>query len=325
MALLIQPSVNMPEAPQADNLKIAILAIVAGCFALSLGDALIKQQSASFPLWQIFVVRSAILLPLLVYLVRIHPGSDPIMPRHLGWTLLRSMVLVIMWVFYFAALPHIEFAVAAAAFYTLPIFITLFAALFLGETISSRGWLAVVSGFAGTLLILQPQADDFNTWTLLPLVSAILYAVAMILTRSKCRTEKPVVLSLWMNICFIAVGALALLLLSFWQPADNSVALNPFLFGTWTPMGLDEWRTMGILAVAILVGSVGAALAYQKGPASVVSIFDFSYVGFAVVWGYLLFAEVPENLVMLGILMIVAAGIIASRQHGRSRNTSSPG
>ena len=309
----------MLKTPRPDNLKIAIGAIVAGCFALSLGDALIKQESASFVLWQIFVVRSAILIPFLVYFVHSYRCAEPILPRHPGWTLLRSMVLVIMWVFYFAALPHIEFAVAAAAFYTLPIFITLFAALFLGERILPLGWLAVVTGFAGTLLILQPQADDFTAWTLLPLVSAILYAVAMILTRSKCRGEKPTVLSLWMNICFIAVGALALLLLRWWNPTADSVALNPFLFGAWTPMWLDEWRTMGILAVAILVGSVGAAIAYQKGPASLVSIFDFSYVGFAVLWGYFLFAEVPANLVMLGILMIVAAGIIASRQHGRSR------
>jgi len=307
----------MSQTPQPDNLKIAISAIVVGCFALSLGDALIKQQSTSFVLWQIFVLRSAILIPFLVYLVRIYSCADPIMPRHPGWTLLRSMILVIMWVFYFAALPHIEFAVAAAAFYTLPIFITLFAALFLGEKISLLGWLAVVTGFAGTLLILQPQADDFNAWTLLPLVSAVLYAIAMILTRSKCRAEKPTVLSLWMNICFIGVGALALLLLALWNPAVDKIALNPFLFEAWTPMRLEEWRTMGILAIAILVGSVGAALAYQKGPAALVSIFDFSYVGFAVVWGYVLFAEVPEKLVTLGILLIVAAGIIASRQHQR--------
>jgi drug/metabolite transporter (DMT)-like permease len=90
-------------------------------------------------------------------------------------------------------------------------------------------------------------------------------------------------------------------------------------------MWLDEWRIMAILAIAILVGSIGAAIAYQMAPASLVSIFDFSYVGFAVVWGYLLFAEVPASLVMLGILMIVAAGVIASRQHGSSRRASLPG
>jgi drug/metabolite transporter (DMT)-like permease len=300
--------------PQADNLKIAIGAIVSGCLALALGDALIKQQSTSFLLWQIFVLRSAVLLPLLVYLVRIYSCRDSLMPRHFAWTLVRSMVLVVMWVFYFAALPHIDFAVAAAAFYTLPIFITLFAALFLGEKISPPGWIAIATGFAGTLLILQPQADDFNAWTLLPLVSAVLYAVAMILTRGKCRAEKPTVLSLWMNICFVGVGGLAMLCLTLWRPAADTVVLNPFLFGAWTPMGLDEWRTMGILAIAILAGSVGAAVAYQRGPASTVAIFDFSYVAFAAILGYVVFAEIPENLVAVGILLIVAAGIIASRQ-----------
>jgi drug/metabolite transporter (DMT)-like permease len=306
----------MTEIVKQDNLKLAIGAIVAGVFALSLGDALIKQQSSSFLLWQIFLMRSLITLPFLVYLVRIYSCQDPIMPVAFGWTLLRSLLLVVMWVFYFAALPHIEFAVAAAAFYTLPLFITLFAALFIGERIRARGWLAIVIGFAGTLLILQPQADDFNAWATLPLVSAVLYACAMILTRSKCRREQPAVLSLWLNIGFVAVGAIALLGLKLWGPDAGLVAWNPFLFGAWTPMWLEEWRTMGILAAAIMAGSIGAAYAYQKGPASTVAIFDFSYVGFAAVWGLVIFAETPAPPVSAGILLIVVAGIIVS--YGKS-------
>jgi drug/metabolite transporter (DMT)-like permease len=219
-----------------------------------------------------------------------------------------------MWVFYFAALPHVELAVAAAAYYTLPIFISLLAALFLGERISARGWLAVLTGFAGTLLVLQPQADDFNAWVLLPLVSALLYSRAMVLTRSKCRDERPTLLSLWLNICFVGVGALALVCLWLWNPGLDTIASNPFLFGGWTTMRLAEWRTMGILAAAILAGSILAAVAYQNGPSSTVSIFDFSYVGFAAILGYLMFAEVPAPTVSLGILLIVISGIIASRQ-----------
>jgi len=302
------------DASKPDNLKLAIGAIVTGCFALALGDALIKQQSVSFVLWQIFILRSAIAAPFLVYLARIHSCQDSLLPSRPGWTLLRSLILVFMWMLYFAALPHVELAVAAAAYYTLPIFITLLAALFLGERISARGWLSVLTGFAGTLLVLQPQADDFSAWVLLPLVSAFLYSVAMILTRSKCRNEKPAVLSLWMNLSFIALGALALLYLWIWNPTGDMVAANPFLFGHWTPMGLTEWRTMGILAVAIMAGSVLAAVAYQNGPASIVSIFDFSYVGFAAIWGFLIFAEFPAPPVWLGILLIVVSGIIASRR-----------
>ena len=302
------------ELAARDNLKLAVIAILAGCFALSLGDALIKQQSTSFVIWQIFVMRSMIAIPFLVYFVRIYSCAVPIKPIRAGWTLLRSLILVVMWLFYFAALPHIELALAAAAFYTLPIFITLFAAIFLGEKITARGWLAVLLGFTGTLLILQPQADDFNAYALLPLVSAVCYACAMILTRSKCQQEKPTVLSLWLNICFIGVGALALLLLKLWNPGAELIAANPFLFGEWTPMRLDEWRVMAILAIAIVIGSIGAAIAYQKGPSSIIATFDFSYVGFAAIWGFVLFAEIPGALVSIGIVLIVTAGIIATRQ-----------
>jgi drug/metabolite transporter (DMT)-like permease len=297
---------------KGDNLKLAIGAILVACFALSLGDALIKQQSASFVIWQIFVMRSLIALPVLVYLVRIRSCGVPLKPIHPGWTMLRSLILVLMWIFYFAALPHVELAIAAAAYYTLPILISLFAALFLGEKITASGWLAILIGFVGTMLILQPQADDFNTYALLPLVSALCYAGAMILTRSKCQHEKPTVLSLWLNISFVGVGALALLGLYLWSPAAEIIALNPFLLGSWTPMWLEQWRIMAILAIAITVGSIGAAIAYQNGPSSIIATFDFAYVGLAAIWGFLLFAETPGPLVTAGIILIVIAGAIAS-------------
>ena len=291
-----------------------MIAILAACFALSLGDAMIKQQSASFVLWQIFVMRSIIVLPFLVYLVRLESCSISLRPLHAGWTLLRSLALVSMWIFYFAALPHIELATAAAAYYTLPLFITIFAAMFLGEPIRPSGWFALALGFVGTLMILQPQADDFDAYALLPILAAVCYACAMTLTRSKCRHEKATLLSLWLNLCFIGVGAIALGLLHLWRPDAGTVAINPFLLGAWTPMWLAEWRIMAILAAAILVGSVCAAYAYQNARASVIAIFDFAYVAFAVVWGLLLFAEVPTPLVASGILLVVLAGIIAIRQ-----------
>ena len=306
---------NPPNSPSRDNLKLAIMAILTACFSLSLGDALIKQQSASFVIWQIFVMRSLIALPFLIYCVRIYSSASPFKPQKPGWTLLRSLILVLMWIFYFAALPHIELAIAAAAYYTLPIFITLFAALFLGEKITLKGWLAILTGFAGTLLILQPQAEDFSPYALLPLVSALFYASAMIITRSKCQQEKPTVLSLWLNISFIGVGGIALLALRLWEPEMGRIAANPFLFGEWTPMGLDEWRIMAILAVAIVVGSVGAAIAYQNGPASIIATFDFTYVGLAAIWGFVLFAEIPGPQVATGIVLIVIAGILATRQN----------
>jgi len=219
-----------------------------------------------------------------------------------------------MWVAYYLALPQIPFSIAAASLYTLPLFITLFAALLIGDRVGGKGWIAVLLGFVGVLLILQPQADDFNAYALLPIVSAICYALAMIMTRTKCQFENPIVLSLWLNLAFVAIGGLAILITQIWQPTQSTMAANPFLLGAWVPMWIDEWRIMAILAIATIVGSVGAAIAYQSGPSSIIATFDFSYVAFAVVWGVLLFGEVPDPVTIIGILLIVSGGMLAVRK-----------
>lgn len=305
-----------------DNLKLAITAILIAVFSLALGDALIKKSNASFAIWQIFILRSIIATPLIVYLLkRRSPGLNMastqlsgLMPGQLVWTLYRSALLVVMWLIYYLALPNVALSIAAASFYTLPIFITLFAALFLGERVGAGGWIAVVLGFSGVLLILQPQAEDFNWYVLWPVVSAILYALAMILTRSKCRDERPMVLSLWMNFTFIIVGTLASLVIIIIQPSEEIRQSNLFIFGDWQPMGFSAWGDMTILAVALLAGSVGAAIAYQSGPASTIAIFDFSYVAFAIMWGVLLFDEALDLKTIIGILMILTGGILSTRQ-----------
>ncbi len=69
-----------------------------------------------------------------------------------------------------------------------------------------------------------------------------------------------------------------------------------------------------VLAAAIVVGSVGAAVAYQIGRSATVATFDFAYVAFAVIWGFVLFQEVPGSKSILGIILIVAAGILAVRK-----------
>ena len=128
---------------RTDNLRLAISAIVFTVFALSLGDATIKQISADFPLWQIFVLRSLIAIPVLYVILSWRTPTVSVVPVQLGWTAVRSLMLVAMWVAYYAALPHVALSVAAAVYYTLPLFITLFSALFIGERVGSVGWLAV--------------------------------------------------------------------------------------------------------------------------------------------------------------------------------------
>jgi len=298
----------------ADNTKIAVTAILLAVFVLSLGDALIKRISAEFTLWQIFVIRSAIAIPVLVALIKARYPFTSLKPHHVKWTALRSLMLTFMWVAYYTALPQVDLSVAAAAYYSLPLFITLFAAIFIGDTIGAKGWMAVFLGFFGVILMLRPRADDFNAYALLPIVSAVLYALAMIITRTKCRDENALVLSLGLNVSFVSTGALAALVIGVWGPSNADAASYPFLLGQWTAMGMNEWLAIGLLSTAAIVGSVGAAIAYQAGPSSIVATFDFSYVAFAAGWGLLFFAEVPDPITVIGIGLIVAAGMLAVRR-----------
>ncbi len=295
---------------QRDNVPFAVAVIVFTVLALSLGDALIKFTSGDFVIWQIFVLRSLLVVPVLLAYLRLRTPAALHIPAALGWTALRSLLLVGMWVAYYAALPHIQLSVAAAAYYTLPIFITLFSAAIIGDRIGRLGWAAVFVGFFGVLLILRPKAGDFNLFALLPLLAAVLYALAMILTRTKCRDENPVMLSIALNAAFILVGGLATALIDLLATGPR----EGFLLAIWAAMGPAEWLSMGLLACAILIGSVGAAIAYQNGPPSIIGTFDFAYVGFAVVWGIVFFAEIPDALSVLGIALIVLAGLMSLRR-----------
>ena len=297
-----------------DNIPLAGAAIIFTVLALSLGDALIKLTSSNLVIWQIFVLRSALLLPLLLGAVLLFGLPFARDTRTYFWIAARSLMLVGMWVAYYACLPHVDLSVAAAGYYTLPIFITLFSAVFVGDRIGRLGWLAVAVGFLGTLMIIKPSPTDFNAYVLLPLLSAVLYALAMILTRTKCQDVHPIGLSMALNLAFILAGGSATGLLAL-VPGEQRTG---FLMAPWAAMATNEWLAILLLAAAILIGSVGAAFAYQRGPSSVIGTFDFAYVAFAVSWGIVFFEEWPDAVTVVGIFLIVAAGILSLRANAQA-------
>lgn len=293
---------------------LAISAILLAVLALSFGDALIKLSSVTFSIWQMFVLRSVIALVLVLGLLawRVpHLSRVPLAPF---WAIARSLLLSVMWVAYYAALPFMPLSVAAAAYYTIPLFITLFAAVFVGEHVGGKRWFAILLGFVGMLVMLKPDAAGFNAYALLPVFAAILYALAMILTRTKCQEESPLVLSLVLNLTFIAVGGMMTGLLYISPPSSAWLETYPFLLAQWSHMSPLAWGIVAALAVIIVVGSIASAYAYQNGPSSVIATFDYGYLAFAVLWGVVFFAEIPDGLSLVGMIMITLAGIIAARR-----------
>jgi len=294
-----------------DRVGLGVATMVATALAMSFGDALVKLVSADFTVWQIYVARSAIAIPLIALVLLPGRRWTELLPRALGWAIVRSLLLMAMWVAFYIALPLLSLSVVAAAYYTGPLFITLFSALLIGERVGLRRWGAIALGLAGVLVVLQPGSDAYDPLAPVPVVSAVFYALAAIVTRAKLADENPFALSLVLNVTFLVFGLMATAGLALWQPDAGGDAAYRFMLGTWSAMGPRQWAIMALLAVLIVAISSGVAKAYQCAPPAIIAAFDYTYLVFAALWSLALFAEPPTGATIVGMILIAGAGLIA--------------
>jgi len=257
----------------------------------------------SLPLWQLFFLRSVFALPALLLVATLRGVSSSL--HSALWVTIRCALLVAMWLCYYSSLPLMPLSSAAAVYYTAPVFIAIVTAIVSGTMPSPRVWFALVLGFTGVLLILQPDNYELSFAMFLPLLAAILYALAMVLTSVKCRDDDPIMLAIALNVAFIVCGVI----LGMFAGSDGS-----FVLGQWQVVNLKLLGTIAILALVIVVGNVGAAIAYQKGPPVTIAIFDYAYLVFSLMWGIVFFSDFPDFIAVIGIGAITIAGYVVMRR-----------
>lgn len=295
-----------------DNAVTGACLIVFAVFLMSLQDAVIKYASSDLTLWQLYVLRSLLALPVLVVIAGMKRNTMATLAASAGhWVTLRSCLLVVMYVSLYAAIPVLPLSTLAAGFYTGPLFIAILSAVLIGEPVRVRGWLAVAIGFSGVLLIIRPGTGDFSLLVMLPVLSGLFYALAAILTRDRCQHDTPVALAISLNLVLLVTGTVFSLALLVWQP--TAAFFPPFLVGTWTAMTWREWGFVVVLAVLIVGIGVGLAAAYQAARPVIVATFDYSYLIFSTIFGFVLFAETPDLQTITGMGLIAVAGLVVVR------------
>lgn len=284
--------------------------ILASVLTMAFADAMVKLVSADITLWQVFVARSLVAIPILAALLL--ASGVGLKPRAPIWSFLRAGLLVLTWLAYYASLPVLSLSVAAVAVYTNPIMIALLSAALIGEPVTLRQWGGVLLGFLGVIAILKPGSDAFSWFTLLPLMGAAFYALAMVLTRGKCQDEAPLTLALALHGSFLATGLIATGLLALVGLASETQAAFPFLLDDWAPMGLREWGLMALLGLLSAAYFVGVARAYQIAPPPIIATFDYAYLVSAALWGFLFFSETPGLPTIGGMILITLAGLLVA-------------
>lgn len=281
----------------------------------SIQDVVFKLFSNELTLWQIFALRGLLAVPLLMGLSWVQGIRGGVLTDALKmWPLIRAFFLTLLFVAFYAAVPFVSLSTLGAGTYIAPIFVTLLSAYAISEAVGRRGWTAVFIGFAGVILLLQPGTDAFSLWAALPVVGALFYALAHIITRTKCQSVPVATLALALKLVMMSTGLVVSGVLLVWRPGSGLDQSYPYIFGNWSAVGPSEWLILGILAVLAVVIGMGIAGAYQTAPPSIIATFEYSYLVFAAIWDYFFFAMAPNSVTVLGIFLIIGAGLLVLRQ-----------
>ncbi|MBI1385371.1 MAG: EamA family transporter [Rhizobiales bacterium] len=290
-----------------DRPALAAGLVMAAAFGLAFQDGLVKLISGDVSLWQFQSIRAFVNLVLLYFVGGVIWYGMPVMPRRLWAVALRSFLLVTTMVLYFGAVPFLPLATLAACLYTFPLFVAILSAVLLGERVGPRRVLAIIVGFTGTLLIIKPGTDSFTVFALLPLASAFIYAVTIIVTRQLCREESPVALGYGSAAMNLIVGVAGLAALTWFSAGELSISW-PYLFTGWHHLSLPVLALVFACGLTNVVANIMLSKAYQSAESSWLAPFDYTYLIFTAFWGFVFWYTLPDLASIVGIALIGGSG-----------------
>ena len=306
-----------------------IIFISVGMLAISVNDMLIKALSGGYPLHQIVFIRSAIGIFFGVMILQMEGGLSLLKTDRPWLHLFRGLLVAASNMTYFVALAVLPLAEATALFFVAPLFITLLSIPVLGERVGPLRMGAVLVGFGGVIIMQRPWEGSealgvSRIVLLLPVVAALTYAMLQVLTRKLGATSRASAMTLYIQMTFIVVSGLFWLVAGdgrFAEGQDN--ASLQFLLRAWVwPAPQDWWPLIGLGLNSTIIGYC-LSQAYRLSDAATVAPFEYLGLPLAVFWGWLLWAELPDIAVWIGMALIVVSGLfVFLREQQKSRRVA---
>ncbi|WP_417677251.1 DMT family transporter [Pseudodonghicola sp.] len=295
-----------------DNRPLTAAAVMICAMTIAgVADNVIPLISAEIGLWQFHLTRALLALPLLAALSAL--GLGRFWPRRYAPVALRSLLLAVSMMFYYAALSLMPIGEALAGLFTSPIFILLITALGLRQRIGPWRILAVALGFAGILFVLRPDPAHFDGSILLAVAGGLFYALGSIATRSLCEGESTVALLAGMLVAMALIGAAGVAVLAVF-PVEAAPGAAGFALRGWVWPMASVLPWVAVQALGVVGGVFLIIKAYQLGEASYVAVFEYSVIIVAPFTAWILYGQAIEPAQAIGIALIVSGGgIIAIR------------
>ncbi len=274
------------------NTRLGIMLMIATTFVFAMQDGISRHLAGEYNTLMVVMIRYWFFAAFVVAVGARRAGgvrqaaatSQPLLQTFRG-VLLVAEICVAVWGF--TVLGLVE---SHAVFACYPLMIAALSGPVLGEKVGWRRWLAIGVGFVGILIILQPGVGVFDPKAVIPLLSALMFAVYGLTTRFAARKDSAATSFFWTG----TTGMVAMTAVGIWY---------------WEPMTGDDWIWMVILCISGALGHFLLIRCYEVAEASSVQPFAFLQLVFASALGVAAFGEAIHTNVVIGALLIVAAGL----------------
>ncbi|MGE0241129.1 MAG: DMT family transporter [Parvibaculaceae bacterium] len=299
----------MASETSADNKLLAILYACGAVGIASSGDAIVKWLSGSYPVHQVLFIRCLIGIPILTLIVNRNASLASLWGPGTGLSLTRGLIMGSAYLAFILSIAAMPMADSVAIYFAMPLVVAVIAGPMLGERVRLHRWIAIIGGFIGVIIMINPGSGVLEPAALLALYSAIGYAVSQTMARRIVRTVPPAAMAFHTNAVYLAIAvslALVFTVLDMGQVQHKSLT---FLARPWHWPPLLELAAMVLLGASVAVAMVLFGMAYKSAESSFVAPFEYTAMFWAVVLGFLAFGDVPGLRTLWGGAIVLLAGL----------------
>ena len=286
-------------APATPETLRGIALIVASASVFALVDGLSKMLAETQSVGQIVWARYAIALPVIVLLTPRAEWRGLFRTENAIHQIARGLIPIGVSVAMVLAVRYLPLAEATVILFAAPFLVVALAGPILGEHVRPASWIGVAVGFAAVLIVARPGFSDVSYYALFPLAAAVFYALYQLVTRGLTnKGERPRTTLVWT----LATGA---------------VVATPLAALTWEPVSTTAWVLMVSLGLVFALAQFLMVQAFAHAPAGVLAPFAYAQIVAATIVGVVFFDAVPDVWTLIGVAMIVGAGVFLARLQRR--------
>ena len=293
---------------QNNNPK-GIVFILIAMIVFSVQDGIMKHIYNFVSLYEIYLIRTVVSFVLILLFLIITKKPIVFKSQYPLLTFTRVILFFFGFSSFYVSLTVLPLGTATALFFVTPFLITIFAHFFLKEEIGLRRWSAVVVGFIGVYVTLNPDFSNFNYLSLLPILCALCYSLSMIIIKKTSDKD-----SVYTQTFTFYIGAIIISIIFYFIIGDGqyNVSDHPasqFIFREWFVDFNSNIVLMTATGVTATLAFLFLFTAYSIASPAVVSPFEYSILFWSPLVGWLYFDEIPSLNTVVGIFIIVCSGV----------------